>query len=158
MRKHRLAATGGTFDVIHRGHMELLSAAFDAADEVIIGVTSDAFAARRGKSPENGYGGRAAALADMLAREFPGRQFQIARLESDFGPAVLGEGIGALVVSAETGGQGARLNGLRKGRGLPPVEVVTVPMVLAGDGARISTTRIKNSEIDADGNLLPVDN
>jgi pantetheine-phosphate adenylyltransferase len=30
-------------------------------------------------------------------------------------------------------------------------------MFLAKDGARISTTRIKNSEIDSDGNLLPID-
>jgi pantetheine-phosphate adenylyltransferase len=30
-------------------------------------------------------------------------------------------------------------------------------MFLAKDGVRISTTRIKNSEIDVDGNLLPID-
>ncbi len=30
-------------------------------------------------------------------------------------------------------------------------------MFLAKDGKRISTTRIKNSEIDADGNLLSID-
>ena len=38
-----------------------------------------------------------------------------------------------------------------------PVQVVTVPMFLAKDGTRISTTRIKNSEIDIDGNLLSID-
>ena len=35
----------------------------------------------------------------------------------------------------------------------PPVQIIHVPMVLAQDGTRISTTRIKNSEIDAEGNL-----
>ena len=39
----------------------------------------------------------------------------------------------------------------------PPVEVIVVPMFLAKDGVRISSTRIKNSEIDSDGNLLPID-
>jgi len=30
-------------------------------------------------------------------------------------------------------------------------------MVLAKDGSRISTTRIKNREIDSEGNLLSID-
>ena len=40
---------------------------------------------------------------------------------------------------------------------MPPVEVVVVPMVLAKDGDRISTTRIRNKEIDDEGNLLSID-
>ena len=33
------------------------------------------------------------------------------------------------------------------------VTIIVVPMVLAKDGTRISTTRIRNSEIDAKGNI-----
>ncbi|MEK6965612.1 MAG: cytidyltransferase, partial [Thermoproteota archaeon] len=33
-----------------------------------------------------------------------------------------------------------------------------VPMVMAQDGKRISSTRIKNFEIDAEGNLSQIDN
>jgi phosphopantetheine adenylyltransferase len=33
------------------------------------------------------------------------------------------------------------------------VKIVVVPMVLAKDGKAISTTRIRNSEIDDSGNL-----
>jgi len=49
------------------------------------------------------------------------------------------------------------LNKLRTERNLSTVEIIVVPMTLAKDGKRISTTRIKNSEIDSDGNLLPID-
>jgi len=42
---------------------------------------------------------------------------------------------------------------LRAERNLSPVKAVVVPMVLAKDGKAISTTRIKNSEIDSNGNL-----
>ena len=41
--KYDLVATGGTFDVIHVGHLALLSKAFEVGKKVIIGVSSDAF-------------------------------------------------------------------------------------------------------------------
>ena len=63
----------------------------------------------------------------------------------------------ALVVSSETLFQGEILNQLRGQKTLPPIEVIEVPMVLAKDGTRISGTRIKNKEIDYDGNLSSVD-
>jgi Predicted nucleotidyltransferase len=53
--------------------------------------------------------------------------------------------------------QGVILNQLRAERKLPPVQIITVPMFLAKDGTRISTSRIKNSEIDIDGNVLSID-
>ena len=59
----------------------------------------------------------------------------------------------ALLVSEETSTKGDILNNLRQKRNLPLVDVVIVPMVLAEDGSRISTTRIKKSEIDPEGNL-----
>ena len=83
--------------------------------------------------------------------------FEIIQLDNDFGPAVLEKDVQALVVSDETNNQGNILNRLRSKNNLPPVEIVVVPMTLAKDGVRISTTRIKNSEIDSDGNLLPID-
>ena len=43
---------------------------------------------------------------------------------------------------------------LRKERNLKPVELVIVPMKMASDGNRISSTRIRNSEIDSSGNIL----
>ncbi|HEY8110666.1 MAG TPA: cytidyltransferase, partial [Candidatus Nitrosotenuis sp.] len=60
----------------------------------------------------------------------------------------------ALIVSEETEYQGDVLNLQRKLRGIPPVQTVMVPMILASDGNRISSTRIRNSEIDAQGKLL----
>ncbi len=89
--------------------------------------------------------------------EFPNSSFQISKLDNDFGPAVLEKGVEALVVSDETSNQGVVLNQLRAERKLLPVQIITVPMFLAKDGTRISTSRIKNSEIDIDGNVLSID-
>ena len=154
MSKFSLVATGGTFDIIHKGHQTLLCSAFEKSKKVIIGLTSDELAKNRGKSPVNNYQSRLENLTNLIHKEFPNSDFQISKLDNDFGPAVLEEGVEALIVSEETSFQGIKLNELRIQKNLPPVEIVVVPMYLAKDGIRISTTRIKNSEIDLEGNLL----
>ena len=157
MSEFTLVATGGTFDIIHRGHLTLLSDAFTISDKIIIGLTSDELAKKKGKLLINKYEKRFENLTEVISKEFPNSSFQINKLENDFGPAVLERGVEALVVSDEKSDQGAVLNQLRAEKNLPPVKIITVPMFLAKDGTRISTTRIKNSEIDSDGNLLPID-
>ncbi len=157
MSKFSLIATGGTFDIIHRGHLTLLSTAFAISDKVIIGLTSDELAEKKGKLSINKYEKRLENLTQVISKEFPNSSFQISKLDNDFGPAVLEKGVEALVVSDEKNNQGAILNQLRAEKKLSPVKIITVPMFLAKDGTRISTTRIKNSEIDTEGNLLSID-
>jgi len=152
-----LVAMGGTFDIIHKGHLTLLAKAFSISSNVIIGLTSDELAEKRGKKTLNVYKKRFETLMNIIKTNFPNHLFQISKLDNDFGPAVLEENVQALVVSGETGNQGEILNQLRKEKNLTPVKIVIVPMVLAHDGNRISTTRIKNSEIDIDGNVSSID-
>ena len=157
MSQFSLVAMGGTFDIIHRGHLTLLSNAFSISDKVIIGLTSDELAKKKGKVTTNKYEQRLENLTSVISKEFPNSSFQISKLENDFGPAVLEKDVEALVVSDETNHQGNVLNELRAEKDLPPVQIISVPMFLAKDGTRISSTRIKNSEIDSEGNLLSID-
>ena len=153
MKSFDLVAMGGTFDIIHSGHMALLNKAFSISTKVIIGVTSDQLAVKKGKNPENDYSKRISLLKSTIEENFPDSVYEISKLENEFGPAVLEESVKALIVSEETSDKGTLLNKLRAERNLPPVKIVVVPMVLAKDGKAISTTRIKNSEIDSHGNL-----
>ena len=157
MLKFSLIAMGGTFDIIHHGHITLLSTAFDISEKVIIGLTSDEFVQKKGKTPIHKYDERLKNLISVIFHKFPNTDFEISQLNNDFGPAVLEKDVQALIVSGETSDQGNVLNKLRTERNLPLVEVIVVPKFLAKDGVRISSTRIKNSEIDSDGNLLPID-
>jgi len=157
MSKFSLIAMGGTFDIIHHGHITLLSTAFDISKKVIIGLTSDEFVQKKGKNPIHKYDERLKNLTSIIFKKFPNSYFEISQLNNDFGPAVFEKEVQALVVSDETKNQGNILNKLRTERNISPVEIIVVPMTLAKDGKRISTTRIKNSEIDSDGNLLPID-
>ena len=157
MPKYSLVAMGGTFDIIHKGHLTLLSNAFEVSDKVIIGITSDDLAVKKGKIPLNKYDQRFENLTSIISKEFPDSLFEISKLENNFGPAVLEKDVKALIVSDETSAQGNILNQLRAEKKIPPVQIIVVPMFLAKDGTRISTTRIKNSEIDVNGNLLSID-
>ena len=153
MKSFDLVAMGGTFDVIHNGHMALLKKSFSISSKVIIGLSSDQLAIKRGKSLVNDYSKRFSLLESTIEKNFPNSSYEISKLENDFGPAVVEGSVKALVVSEETSAKGLYLNELRAERNLPPVEIVVVPMVLAKDGKAISSTRIKNSEIDSNGNL-----
>lgn len=157
MKKFRLVALGGTFDMIHRGHIELLRKGFSVSSNVIIGLTSDEFAQKRGKKLLNNYLQRNKSLEETIKKNFGNVKYKISKLENDFGPAVLEKDVEALIVSEETSFQGAELNRLRRQRDVPDVKVIVVPAVLAKDGKKISTSRIRNSEIDADGNVIALD-
>ena len=148
-----LVAMGGTFDVIHAGHIALLNKSFSISSNVIIGLSSDQLAVKRGKNLANDYSKRLSSLKDVIEKNFPNASYEISKLENDFGPAVIEGSVKALIVSEETSSKGVHLNELRAEQNMPPVEIVVVPMVLAKDGKAISSTRIKNSEIDSSGNL-----
>ena len=152
-KHYSLVAMGGTFDIIHAGHLKLLAKAFTISSKVIIGLTGDGFAKKMGKNIVNNYAERLELLKAKITDDFPNSNFEISELENDFGPAVLKEQVEALVVSEETKEKGKILNDLRKKKDLLEVDIVIVPMVLAKDGSRISTTRIRRKEIDSEGNL-----
>ena len=153
MKKYEIIAMGGTFDIIHDGHMELLSKAFSISNKTIIGLTSDELAAKKGKKLLKNYHQRFESLKSVIEKNFPKSSYHISKLENDFGPAVIEGSVQALVVSEETSSKGQSLNDLRVKGNLSAVEIIIVPMVLAKDGGAISTTRIKNAEIDTSGNL-----
>ncbi len=157
MKKYSLVALGGTFDLLHKGHMELLRRGFEISSKVIIGLTSDEFAKKKGKHLMHDYTQRHNTLESAIKKNFPDSKYEISELENDFGPAVLEDKVKALVVSEETAFQGDELNKLRRQRNLPEVEIIVIPMALAKDGKRISTSRIRSSEIDSDGNILAID-
>jgi pantetheine-phosphate adenylyltransferase len=156
LKKFSLAATGGTFDVLHVGHFALLSKAFEIADSVIIGVTSDEFAGKvKGKAKiHHSYNVRTAALTKAIRNKFGDVNYSISKLHTTFGPAVLSGEVEVLVASSDTSVRGKELNKIRQANGLKPIAIVVVEMVKADDGRPISSTRIRLGQIDGSGRLL----
>ena len=152
MKKYTKVCLGGTFDRIHIGHEKLLKIAFEVGDEVIIGLTSDTKAKKgRGNEKLSSFKNRYTNLETFLIKKFD-NNFSIVKLNDDWGPGALDEDLDAIIVSEETEKVASELNKKRALEGLNPLDIVTVSLILDKKGEKISSTRIRNSEIDREGN------
>ena len=152
--KYKTVATGGTFDHLHKGHVALLARSFEVGDRVVIGLTSDDFALKEGKTPDQSYSERRAALEAFIHRRYPGRKYLIAKLDDYFGPGIASPEVQAIVVSRETAKRVSIANELREAKGFLPLEVVVVDYVLADDSRPISSSRIRSGELDVEGRIV----
>lgn len=152
--KYKSIAVGGTFDHIHKGHRALLKRAFDTGEKVFIGITADDFVASAGKKILHNFDFRKKQLEHFLKKNYPNRDYVITKLETSFGPGMFTSEIEAIVVSTETAPRVPYANSKRRELGLPDLKIEVVPMIMAVDKDRISSTRIRAGEIDTEGNLL----
>ncbi|MCD6444204.1 phosphopantetheine adenylyltransferase [Candidatus Bathyarchaeota archaeon] len=155
MRRFKLVAVGGTFDVIHKGHRRLLEKAFEIGERVVIGLTTDTFVDEMEKPHRvRPYSERLRMLEKFLEEMGVSCRARVEPLNDPYGPASTDPDIEAIVVSDETYPRAIEINRIREIRGLKPLKVVRIPMVMAENGKPISTTRIRLGEIDENGRCL----
>jgi len=145
-------AVGGTFDPLHDGHKALLRKAVELSrgGELLVGITSDVMAGKKCHDVAE-YSLRYEDVSRFIRPQ--GIAPAIVRLDDPYGPTVHDD-FDYLVVSPETYPASLEINRLRKENGLVEIEVVLVDYVIADDGLPISSTRIKNGEIDKHGRVL----
>ncbi len=154
-RPYKLVALGGTFDVLHAGHRHLLSEAFKLGDVVLIGVTSERLVATLHKKHEvRSFSSRVRDLNRFLKTQHWSARARVTALREPYGPAARRKRLQALIVSKGTLPSGRRLNRLRRQNDLQPLDLVIVELLKAADRKPISTTRIRNGEIDLQGRVL----
>jgi pantetheine-phosphate adenylyltransferase len=155
MKKFRKVAVGGTFDEFHRGHKVLLLEAFEIGEHVLIGLCSDEFVEKMGKPHATAsYEERLKELRVFLKTLGQDDAAEIVPLNDPYGITVTDRCIDALVVSEETEKTAIKINRKRSEARLPPLTIVTIKMVPAENHIPISTTRIREGEIDREGHLL----
>jgi pantetheine-phosphate adenylyltransferase len=155
MKKFRKVAVGGTFDEFHRGHKVLLIKAFEVGEHVLIGLCTDEFVEKMGKPHVTApYEERLKELRTFLRALGLSDKAEIVPLNDPYGIAVTDKCIEALVVSEETEKTAIEINQKRSEARLPPLTIVTISMVPAENYKPISTTRIREGEIDREGHLL----
>lgn len=141
---------GGTFDIIHLGHKNLLEAAFERGGYVTVGLVSDRMLRVWKPKVLRPYEERKKALEDFLT---PYNNWEISAIDDPYQMAIEGD-FDSLVVSWETAMRGEEINRLRKDAGKNPLELIIVDPVLADDFLPIRSTRIRDGDIDCLGKRL----
>jgi len=129
--------------------------AFEVGDHVIIGLSTNDLARKLAKN--HGVATckeRLKELNDFLKKQGVLSKAKIVPLKTPYGITLSKGCVDALVVSRETETRAKEINQKRKAKGLPPLHVIIIEMVPAENHMPISTTRIREKEIDREGHLL----
>jgi cytidyltransferase-like protein len=154
-KQYKKLALGGTFDMIHKGHEELFSNAFELGEEIIIGITTDEFVQELYKDHSiNEYEFRKNQLLEFIRKIASKDRCIIVPLEDPYGPTILDKSIEAIIVSKESEKTANIINEIRINNGFKPLEVISIELILAEDEQPISTTRIKKGIINRNGKLI----
>lgn len=147
------AAVAGTFDVLHDGHRALLRRAFEVGDSVVVGITSDEMASsgRDVSVPMHIRRGELERYLSTLG------DCQIFEIDDMYGPDEVMDDVDVLVVSEETLNNGRILNERRVARGVKPLELSVVPLVMSDDGSKISSSSILHGEYGRSGHRSVMD-
>jgi pantetheine-phosphate adenylyltransferase len=155
VRKYLKVAVGGTFDLLHKGHICLIKKALELGDSVAIGLTTEELLKVNPKNhfTEN-FDARRTELIRFVTSLGALNRVQIVPLRDSYGPTITDRELEALVVSYETINNVGEINKIRHKKGFKPLEIVVLDAVFAEDGLPISTTRIRRGEIDRAGRLM----
>lgn len=146
---------GGTFDVMHKGHWFLVEETFNVGDRVIIGVSTDEFAASLKKEHKiDCYEKRRRDVMGFLEEDNLIHRAEIVPLDDPYGPTIDSDEIEGIVVSEETEPGAEEINRRRVAKGKRPLLIFVVTMVLAEDGRPITSTRVRRQEVDRYGRLI----
>jgi pantetheine-phosphate adenylyltransferase len=142
---------GGTFNPLHKGHKLLIDKAFEIAGKqgsVFIGITT--WEITKGKQDIKPFEERKKAVIQYLSKKRLNKYAIIKPINDSYGPSVDGD-YDAIIVSPETFKTAEEINTKRMKKGLKPLKIVTIAFAYSQDGKPISSTRIKNGEIDVNG-------
>lgn len=143
---------GGTFDLLHAGHKKFIDTAFDLAKFVSIGLTTDSFNTKRGKETYQNQNKREELLLQYLDSKGIADRSKIVLIDDIFGTSLDPE-IDAIIATSETLKNAEIINEKRSELGMSKLKIVQLEHITDTNGKIISSTRIRNGEIDSEGRI-----
>ena len=147
-----ITVLGGTFSKLHKGHKLMLKYACNTGNRVVVGLTTDDYLKHNKTYRGFSYSLRKRNLERFMSKL--GNDFEVLPLETRSGNTETNTDYAAIVVSRETIETAETINRKRISNGLKPLEIITVPVILAEDLFPISSTRIIAGEINTSGKRL----
>jgi cytidyltransferase-like protein len=155
MTKFNLVVCGGTFDLLHAGHKSFIRDVLNISEKVLLGITDDSYV----QNSKNGLG-----IEDFQTRKFAVERFlnslsasnkvQVVGISNAYEPYLeTSLDYQAIVITEQTEQAALEINAKRKQNNVPQLQVIISEMKKAQDGKEISSTRIRNGEINRDGRL-----
>jgi len=145
-------AVGGTFDLFHKGHEQLLDKTFEDADHITIGLSLPPLYATK---PLAGfiqpYETREKALMQYLESRLWSNRSTIIPLTDTYGTMLTDTNAQAIFVTQETLRGAQLINKKRIEKNLPPLVTVLVDYAIGDDGEVITSSRIRKGLINRAG-------
>ncbi len=151
--KYGKVILGGTFDRFHLGHEAFLDRAFQHSEKVLIGITTPSMMKKIVLQDSIWPYERRKKDVEEFAKKY-GKEYEIFPIEDVFGPSTEKKDLDAIVATEETKHTCERINNIRKRKGLKTLDIITFPYVYAEDCRVISSSRIRDGEIDRNGKIL----
>ena len=145
---HGIGLIGGTFDRFHLGHMSLIKTGLSQCEKIEIWITDDNIAQKKDRRMKN-WGDRKSELENATS-EFSSR-ISTHLLIDNFGPSLEENYASAIICTNETIGKCMEINSLRGDNGLDELTIISAEKIVSWDGEPISSSRIRQGEIDREG-------
>jgi pantetheine-phosphate adenylyltransferase len=145
---------GGTFNIFHKGHEQLIDKAINSAGKngyLFIGITEGNI--NKLKKNVKSFEERKKKIQSYIQNKKKIPKINIEFIKNKYGPS-LKEDFDIIIVSPETIENAKEINTKRKQIGKKQLEIIQIPFVLADDGKPISSSRIAKHEINKNGLLL----
>ena len=143
---YKFVGLGGTFDHLHNGHRVLLQTAFKLGKKVAIAMTTkELLRDKEFFHLIQPYNVREKNLIKYIEEELKilKKYYTIIPLKDPFGPAITDPDLEAHISSMETYKVALEINRRRIERGLNPLFLTIIPMVMDDQGERYSSTSIR---------------
>ncbi|MAV59927.1 MAG: hypothetical protein CND89_01130 [Marine Group II euryarchaeote MED-G38] len=148
---HNLGLIGGTFDRFHTGHKKLINGALEKCKKIEIWIISDEIA-RKNNTMVMSWESRKNEIINSLGKELMNR-IEFGILEDNYGPAPNHPKANAIICTLETYDMCLEINEMRENNNLKILEIIKIDHENAWDGFPISSTRIRNGEINREGQI-----
>jgi len=155
MAKYSFTVCGGTFDLFHKGHELFLKKTLESSEKVLIGITSNIYVNSFKKNFNiEDFEIRKKAVENFLESVGERERAKIVPIDNAFEPYLeTSTDYDAISVTPHTLKAAQEINLKRINNNITELEIVLVPFLKAEDEGIISSTRIRNGEINRKGRL-----